>query len=216
MNWSEIAWQEAIPVYEKIVKMPFLMELSEGSLPVEKFRFYIQQDSCYLEHFGRTLAMIGAKANNIDDALTFMQFAANAIIVEKALHASYFHQLNISDERIIEPACHHYIHFLKSTAAYDPVEVAMAAVLPCFWIYKKVGDHIYTHQAGSHNPYQQWIDAYAGEEFEKIVTSAIEVCDNAASQSTNAVRDAMTNAFLTACKLEYDFWDAAYTLRRFN
>jgi thiaminase/transcriptional activator TenA len=45
------------------------------------------------------------------------------------------------------------------------VEVTMASVLPCFWIYKKVGDHIYQQQNKQNNPYQTWIDTYAGEEF---------------------------------------------------
>lgn len=216
MNWSDQAWQSATPVYDRILQMPFLDELGKGTLPLEKFRFYIQQDSCYLEHFGRTLATIGAKAINLEDALSFIQFAANAIIVEKALHASYFRQFNIDDERKIEPACHHYIHFLKSTAAFEPVEVAMAAVLPCFWVYKKVGDHIYTNQSGSQNPYKEWIETYAGEEFNKVVGSAIAICDNAASQVSNSIRDTMTHAFITACRLEYDFWDAAYNLRKFS
>ena len=46
----------------------------------------------------------------------------------------------------MQPVCHHYVHFLKSTAALDAVEIAMAAVLPCFWIYQKVGDYIYDNK----------------------------------------------------------------------
>lgn len=216
MNWSEQVWKEALPVYDKMLSMPFLDELSKGSLPLEKFRFYMMQDSCYLEHFGRTLSLIGSKAHDIDDALTFMQFAANAIIVERSLHESYFKQFNVEGERIIEPACHHYIHFLRSTAAMDPVEVAMAAVLPCFWVYKKIGDHLYSNQSGIDNPYKRWIDTYAGEEFGEAVATAIRICDKAASQTTPTIRRQMTETFITACRLEYDFWDAAYTLRRFN
>ena len=80
------------------------------------------------------------------NTLAFLQFAENAIIVENALHESYFEEFGISEKAIIQPACHHYIHFLKSTAALENLEVAMAAILPCFWIYKKVGDYIYENQ----------------------------------------------------------------------
>ena len=62
MNWSENAWKTIEEKYASILKMPFITELTNGSLPKEKFRFYMAQDSLYLEHFGRTLALIGAKA----------------------------------------------------------------------------------------------------------------------------------------------------------
>jgi thiaminase/transcriptional activator TenA len=213
MNWSEQAWQEIAPIYKNILQMPFITQLMDGTLDIEKFQFYMAQDSAYLEHFGRALAVVGAKAQDIQDALTFMHFGANAIIVENALHESYFKDFGLTERGEIQPACHHYIHFLKSTAALDAVEVGMAALLPCFWIYKEVGDYIYSAKSHQDNPYQKWIETYAGEEFGNEVKKAIAICDRIASQTTPAVRSRMTEAFVTAARLEYDFWDAAYILR---
>jgi thiaminase/transcriptional activator TenA len=143
MKWSEHTWQTIKDLYQSILKMPFIKELSEGSLPQEKFRFYMAQDSLYLEHFGRTLSLIAAKITDLQDVLAFMRFAENAIVVENALHESYFKDFGLNDKGILQPACHHYIHFLRSTAALESVEIAVAAVLPCFWIYREVGDYIY-------------------------------------------------------------------------
>jgi thiaminase/transcriptional activator TenA len=214
MNWSTKAWQAIESIYANVIEMPFITELTEGSLPLEKFQFYLQQDSRYLDHFGRALSLIGARANDLQDALAFMRFAEGAIVVENALHGSYFEMFGITGTADIEPACHHYIHFLKSTAALDSVEVAMAAVLPCFWIYKKVGDHIYSNQTSAENPYRKWIDTYAGEEFGELVNRAIAICDNAAATCTEAQQQKMIDAFVTASRLEFDFWDGAYRLRR--
>jgi thiaminase/transcriptional activator TenA len=216
MNWSDKAWSAIESIYANIIEMPFITELTEGSLPLEKFQFYIAQDSRYLDHFGRALSLIGARANDLQDALAFIRFAEGAIVVENALHGSYFETFGITSAGNIEPACHHYIHFLKSTAALESVEVAMAAVLPCFWIYKKVGDHIYSNQTNETNPYRKWIDTYAGEEFGELVNRAISICDNAASKCTEAQQQAMINAFETASRLEFDFWDAAYRLRKWS
>lgn len=214
MKWSEQAWESIRPVYNAIIRMPFITEMTDGTLPLEKFRFYMQQDACYLEHFARTLSLISARAVAIDDVLTFIRFSENAIVVENALHASYFNDFGISGRVKPEPACHHYIHFLKSVAALEAVETAMAAVLPCFWIYKKVGDHIYATQHASNNPYKKWIDTYAGEEFGEAVKLAISLCDKAADATTEAGSSAMTEAFISASRLEFDFWDGAYKLRR--
>lgn len=213
MKWSEQAWKTNEKNYERILKMPFIEELANGSLLKEKFQFYIAQDSFYLEHFGRTLALIGAKAYDIQDALAYMRFAKTAIVVENALHESYFKDFGVIDKGIIQPTCHHYIHFLRSTGALDPVEVAMAATLPCFWIYKKVGDHIYKNQQTSNNPYKRWIDTYGGDEFAVAVQNAITVCDKVAENTTSKLRKRMTEAFITASQMEYYFWDAAYNLK---
>jgi len=213
MNWSEQTWKASEPFYDAILQMPFITELSCGALDMKKFQFYIAQDSLYLEHFGRSLALIGAKAHDIGDTLAYIRFAETAIVVENALHESYFLDYNVHDKGTIQPACHHYIHFLRSTAALDPVEVAMAASLPCFWIYKKVGDHIYNSRRFPGNPYQKWIDTYGGEEFTVAVRNAIAICDRAAAQTTPEIRRKMTEAFVTASRMEYHFWEAAYDFK---
>lgn len=216
MKWSEQTWEKIDTTYKGILNMPFVQELANGTLPKNKFQFYMAQDSLYLEHFGRALALIGAKSYDIGDALAYIRFAEGAIVVENALHESYFQDFGVTDKGTIQPACHHYTHFLKSTAALDPVEVALAATLPCFWIYKKVGDHIYKEQQIANNPYQRWIDTYGGEEFSNSVQRAIMICDLAAERSTPGIRTRMTEAFILASHLEYHFWDAAYTERTWN
>lgn len=213
-SWSAEAWQQIIPVYDDITAMPFITELSDGSLPVEKFRFYMAQDSGYLEHFGKALSLIAARAADTQDILAFIRFAEGAIVVEQALHQFYFTEFGVPERGPIEPACHHYIHYLKSTAALEQVEIAMAAVLPCFWIYKEVGDHICSLNPAPDNPYRKWIDTYAGEAFGLLVQQAIAICDAAAERCTPAQRQAMTQAFITASRLEWAFWDGAYGLRR--
>ncbi|MFC7522898.1 thiaminase II [Parapedobacter sp. GCM10030251] len=214
MTWSEQAWRAIEPIYQSIIGMPFLTELREGTLPMEKFQFYMAQDSGYLAHFGRALALIGTRAADNDDALAFMRFGANAIIVESALHESYFRDFGVVERGVLEPGCHHYVHYLKSVAALEPVEVAMAAVLPCFWIYKEVGDYTYAHQKTHDNPYRRWIETYAGEDFAESVQQAISRCNRAAGATTDRMRAQMIEAFVTASRLEYRFWDSAYRLAR--
>lgn len=210
MSWSTEAWAAAAPIYQAILQLPFVQELRAGTLDRNRFQFYLAQDSHYLAHFGRALALLGARAPALADALAFVRFAEGAVVVENALHQSYFQTYGVTDTGQPEPACHHYLHFLRSTAALEAVETGMAAVLPCFWIYQEVGTHIYRTQEHPSNPYQQWIDTYAGEEFGRLVRQAIDICDRAAAQATPAQRAAMTTAFVTASRLEWQFWDAAY------
>ena len=212
MNWTDHAWQSIQPLFQEILEMPFIQELKDGTLPLEKFQFYMLQDAKYLEHYGRALAALGSKAADNKMALDFFEFGKNALVVESALHEAYFEQFGLQahQEITIEPICHHYIHFLKSTVAFDSVEVATAAILPCFWIYKEVGDHILETQNSSNNPYKNWIDTYSGDEFAEGVKLAIAYTDVMAENSTEEKRKLMLAAFKTASKLEFMFWDAAY------
>ena len=214
MKWSNTAWHEALPVYNAITAMPFIKELATGTLDLEKFKYYMQQDAHYLEYFARTLSVIAAKVPDVNTMLDFVRFAEGAIVVERALHDGYFKQYGVADRAPISPTCHHYVHFMQSMAYGADVAVAMATVLPCFWIYKKVGDHILQHQSENENPYADWIATYAGEEFGGIVDKAIALCDAAAANATPTQQLAMTAAFVTACRLEFAFWDSAYRLEK--
>jgi thiaminase/transcriptional activator TenA len=212
MKWTEKTWKHSEYIYDKIVQMPFIQELITGELDIEKFKFYIAQDSNYLEHFSRTLSLIAARVHDEAHVLQFIQFAEGAIVVEHALHASYFKEFGIPEKISSSPSCHHYISYMTSQAALAPVEVAIATILPCFWIYKKVGDFIYQQKQVEGNPYKNWINTYAGEEFGVLVEQALEISNEVAIQCTETQQARMTDAFEKACYLEWKFWDSAWYL----
>jgi len=214
MSWTKHAWQEASSIYRQILEMPYIHALMQGSLEPEKFKFYIAQDARYLEQYARALAIIGARLSHKGHVLQFIRFAEGAIVVESALHAGYFDKLDIAAHPSMSPVCHHYTSYLLATAATAPVEVALAAILPCFWIYKEAGDYILLHQNKHNNPYQTWIDTYAGEEFGILVDKAIAICDEVASQCTPQQQNSMTEAFVKSTKLEWMFWDSAWRLEQ--
>ncbi|KAA6430411.1 thiaminase II [Dyadobacter flavalbus] len=215
MKFTDQLWTEALPIYEKIKLHPFNQELKNGTLPVEKFKFYILQDSLYLADFARALATAGTRAGTSNELLDFLQFAQNAILVERALHLSYFKEYDIPYEGKKAPGCFAYTSYLMAVSAFESYEVAVAALLPCFWIYKKIGDYIYESQV-SPNPYQNWIDAYAGEDFAHSVEKALTICNTLAETASEKTRKQMTEAYLTASRLEYVFWDSAYRLEKWE
>lgn len=210
MKWSEKAWQSIEPVYGKILELPFIKELISGTLPKEIFRFYIRQDAAYLSDYGKVLTGIASKLHNPGHVESFIYFASSTMKVERELHRSFVKESGSNESVEPSPSCLLYTSFLQKQQAFASIEVALAAVLPCFWIYKEVGDYILKHQVKDNNPYQSWIDTYGGEEFERSVVSAIAICDEVAEQCTEEQREAMTKAFVTSSKLEWLFWDSAY------
>jgi thiaminase/transcriptional activator TenA len=61
--------------------------------------------------------------------------------------------------------------------------------------------------------FDAWIDMYAGEVFEQRVNEYIQLVDAACSTASSDTFNEMSNHFITACKLEYMFWDQALALK---
>jgi len=216
MKWSEQAWESVKPIYNKILTMPFNTELSNGTLPKEKFIFYLAQDAYYLLEFGRTLSTISGRMQDAELVMAFAGFSTGAIFAERSLHESYFVEFGLPNKVEPSPATLLYTNYILSQAAYASVEVAAAAVLPCFWIYKAVGDHIFAQQTGDQNPYKRWIDMYAGLEFAAAVEKAITITDQLAEGANAATQQKMLSAFEMATRLEWMFWDSAYELEKWK
>ncbi|MGQ4273710.1 thiaminase II [Terrihabitans sp. B22-R8] len=217
MPFSTDAWAANAALYETIRTMPFNEALAAGTLPEASFRHYMVQDAHYLIAFGRALAVAAAKADDPDGIVQFAEAAKVAIIVERALHADYFRQFGVTVEDFaaaeLTPACHHYTSYLKATAWAEPYPVALAALLPCFWIYAEIGRDILT-RAASPNPYSAWIDTYSGEEFHEAVRGVIATTDRVAASASPQIVADMHEAFTRATQLEWMFWDSAWNLGR--
>lgn len=213
MKWSEEAWGANAPVYEAVINLPFIKELMNGELAQEKFHFYLQQDAHYLAEYGKILAAIAGKLDRKEWREAFLKFASDTVSVEQALHQFY---LKEDKHKATEPSptCALYTGHLYQQLAGASIEEALAAVLPCFWVYQKVGDHILAHQSQTNNPYQAWINTYGGEDFALAVNKAIAICDAAAADTTPARRKQMTRAFGLAFKMEWMFWNSAWNLEQ--
>lgn len=214
MNFTEELWQSSLSVYDEILRHPFIGELTNGSLARERFAFYMQQDALYLRDFSRALALTGARAPARASVRAYLEFANSAIAVEHVLHEKYLADFSITADVEKAPACFAYTQYLLATATTASYPEAVAALLPCFWIYREVGREIVqrAQQSLADNLYARWIETYAGESFNQSVIRAIDIADQVASQATSDERRAMLGAFQRSSRLEWMFWDSAYRL----
>lgn len=217
MSFTEQTWQRHLPLYEAIRDMPFNRALADGSLAPERFRHYMLQDAHYLVAYGRALALAAAKADHPDAIVQFAEGAREAVVVERSLHEGFMRRFGIDAATFaatpLSPACHHYTSYLQSVAWGAPYPVLLAALLPCFWIYAELGRHTLANCAAD-NPYRDWIDTYAGEPFNSAVRAVIATIDRVAGGVDPATREQMHQAYATAARLEWMFWDSAWRLEK--
>ena len=211
-RFSSLVFAMVGPILESIYRHPFTTGLAKGTLPRDQFLYYMQQDSLYLVDFARALALAGAKAHATQDIAMLLHFAEQAVVSERELHTFYFKQFHVTPAQEKAPACFAYTAHLLERASMGTPGEAMAALLPCFWIYRDVGKHI-LKQAKPDNPYMKWIETYACKEFSVLVDKAVELTDRFAENAGERVRSRMTDAFIASSRMEYCFWDDAAKLK---
>lgn len=213
-DFCTAVWARATRLRAAVHAHPFNTQLRDGTLGREAFARYMIQDTLYLQGYARVLALGAARAPGADEVLEFARAAEVAIVVERALHASYLGRFGI-DPRAAEtaamtPACEAYVNFMLATAVTGSFGELAAAVLPCFWLYQDVGTTI-ARTSAPDNFYQAWIDTYADTSFAEA-TARMQAIVNAAAAAAGArERERMTAAFLRCAQHEWMFWDAAYT-----
>ncbi len=206
-------WESIIPTYEAIQEHPFMNGLTSGDLDHKTFVYYIIQDTLYIRDYARALALLAVKAPQDDTIMLFSEHARACIEIERGLHESIFEEVGITEEMVeatsMAPTCRAYTSYLLAVAYGRPYAEALAAVLPCYWIYWEVGKVL--AKMGSAEPlYQRWIDAYGAESFGETVQAVLDLTNETATKETEETRSAMIRHFVTTSRYEWMFWDMGY------
>jgi thiaminase (transcriptional activator TenA) len=217
VTFTKELWDGITPIYAAILRHPFVAGLTDGALPREAFRFYAIQDALYLREFARALSLAAAHAPEDDWIVMFDEHAAGALKVERALHESFFSEWGLSREAVLAtplaPTNLAYTSYLLAVSHAAPFHEAVAALLPCYWIYWEVGKEL--ERAGSADPlYAKWIGTYASDEFGGVVRAVLAATDSIAARLGAAELEAMHRHFVTTSRYEWMFWDMGYRQER--
>lgn len=209
-SWSKEVWKKSSRIYNAILDLDFLKELSEGKLDKDIFARYIAQDELYLKNYYHQMNMLADLMEDKKDRDLFLSFAQSGMEGEKAMHDMLIEQYGI--ETRVDPSkvtSDYNSHICEGIATGNPC-IALAAVLPCMWIYNEVGLHILKHSNLEGNPYKEWILEYGQEEFTTGVNQVLEMIDGWADKADIQTRKKMDYYYLKAALYEYAFWDYGY------
>ncbi|MCH8987651.1 MAG: thiaminase II [Chloroflexi bacterium] len=203
------------PIRQAILAHPFVTGVGDGTLPVEKFKYYVAQDYAYLVDYSRALALASARAPRLDDMSWFAGLLDETLNVEMALHRSYCEEFGISarelEATVASPTTVAYTSFLLKTAHQGSFGELVASLLPCQWGYWEIGDHLAKRGLPQNAPlYAKWIEMYTSEEFAALAHHIRDMAGRIGDEAGPAERDAMGQAYLTSVRLEHQFWDMAY------
>lgn len=208
----------AVPVWEACLRHPFVTGIGDGTLDMEKFRYFMLQDYLYLFDYARVFALGVVKAR---DPELMRVFAANVDAIlggEMKIHRAYMKRLDITEEQVfsVKPALANlsYTNYMLSVAHVGtPMEI-VASILACSWSYAEIGQALSAIPGAAEHPfYGEWIRGYASEEYTATNQALIELMDTLAADATEAQLAYLTDVFVNCSRYELGFWDMAWEVQ---
>ena len=219
---SDAFRQESTSIWAALHAHPFITELAEGSLPLDKFRFFLEQDILYLEEYARCLAMGAAKSRNEAELQYFASDLTKVIEAEIPNNRALLDQVIElgADDRGGSlgkaPANVAYTSYMHSLAMRGgPLEI-LASLLPCSWSYAEIALALKDRTELTHPVYGGWIAYFSEPEYLEVVAGMRRDFDTlVAEEATNETRRReVAEIFATSSRLERSFWEMAYTLEQ--
>src|SRR5574342_1231983 len=87
-------------IWRAIYGHAFLRELHAGTLPMNRFTYFILQDYVYLLDFAQVLCHGGAKSPDLETLELFARHALGAVEVERGFHASFGKAFGLSQKEL--------------------------------------------------------------------------------------------------------------------
>ena len=191
---------------------PFVQRLGDGSLPLAAFQHYLIQDYLFLIHFARAKALAVVKGESLA-AMRSKAAAVLAILDETLLHLKYCAEWGLSEKQVtLVPETMEtvsYTRWVMDRGMHGDILDLEIALVPCTVGYGEVARRIMADTARmvSGNPYQSWIESYAGEGYQNMAEAAAHRIDALGESHGGEARFAsLLRDFSMAARLEQRFW----------
>lgn len=208
--------QKADKIWEAGYNHPFVQGIGKGTLEKDKFQYYLLQDYLYLLQYSKVYAFGVVKAQD-EKMMAYFAGMQNTILNgEMSMHRSYMKEWGITQEQIenVEASLGNlsYTSFLLSTAATGDVLSILVATLPCTWTYYDYAARLKETYGKLKimNPYQQWINNYAQEEYGELCKQYANMIDKLAANKTPEELKALEDIFIAGMRYEVLFWETGY------
>ena len=215
MSYIDDLERKALPIRKAILHHPFIRGIGNGSLDVERFKFYVKQDYVYLIDYSRVIALASVRAPDLKTMGWFARLLHETLNTEMALHRSYCAEFNISSSDLEQtraaPTTAAYNHFLLNTAHQGSYAELVAAFLPCQWGYWEIGDYLASKGYPDNAPlYAKWIRMYADPQFKVLADWVRSLAEHMTTKLGTKELARVGESYLTSLRYEYMFWDMAY------
>ncbi len=200
-------------LWEKMVTHPFITEMGDGTLPVEKFRTYFLQDYVFVNDLVSMIALGMAKAPDFTAAEQLNKFLAGFLDAENDLFVRFFKEIGASEEQYTSasasPTTQAFGDFLMRTGLGGTFDDIITILYVTEGTYLDWGTRFINEGKNPSNPvYREWIELHGPEVLGNLVGWMGDYLDGLDLRER---RPHIDRIFLTALRYEYLFWESAYS-----
>lgn len=218
MKLSERIYAHAKELWPQYLCHPFVTEMANGTLPTEKFRYYMLQDYLYLKDYVKIFAAIIQKADDFE-LLCFLSEEMSETIQETVrTHVPYMKRLGITEEEIRNARPHidnsAYSHYMLCEAQMGDVLTGLVTLLNCSWSYAYIAEQIVKlhPEALRGEKYGSWFSGYISEEYRKTNQALIDRIDALGTEIDEEKAEHFCEIFEKCFLFDLRFWDLVYTM----
>lgn len=192
----------------------FVRGIADGSLPEACFRHYLVQDYLFLIHFARAYALAAYKSETLEDIGIAMRACAAIVDTEMGLHVKFCAAWGLTEAEMAAteeaPVTLAYTRYVLERGLAGDLLDLQIALAPCVLGYAEIGLTLAQDPGTKRNdnPYGDWIDMYAGDEYQDVAREAAAFIEALAHRrGADARLDTLRKTFGDATRLEIAFWD---------
>jgi thiaminase (transcriptional activator TenA) len=215
-RFTERLRQKAGGIWEAQHQHPFVRGIGDGTLSLERFKFWLRQDYVFLIEYARLLALAAARSPELETMNRFATLLKETVETEMNLHRAYAAEFGISREELEQelpaPTPRGYADFLLRVAATGDFAELAAALLPCMWAFSEIGQRLAAQPVPSDKRYAKWIEMYSSREFAGLAQWCRDLLDRLAAGLPERDLRKLEAAFLTSSRYEWQFWEMAWKM----
>ncbi len=216
MTFSERLINLAEPYIQAETLKPFLQEMLIGTLPLEKYQYYMKVDYPYLFNFSQILALGVYKTEDLE-SMQVLVHLLDGNTKEMVHHESNVASFGITPEELLKqemgPVKYSYTRHEMAIGQKGLLGELLAALMPCLWGYAEIACRLINQKPiKPENPYKDWFDFYTSEDFIDLGRGAFNLINRLAKKYSESQLNQIENSYLKSCYFEVICWDAYYSM----
>ncbi|MED2799760.1 transcriptional regulator [Bacillus thuringiensis] len=214
MSFMKETVNRTLPIWDACVETPFLQELKEGTLPMEKFKQFLIQDSIYLKHNARVYGKAIYHSTSLRDIQLYYSILSFIDEAETSIRLSYLKKFGLTDDDIHHmtplPENQNCIDFILSIAEEGNIGKILMTVMPCLLSYSYIFRKLASEPGVQQSKYWDFIVEYTDEGYASNCVSWCSFVDEKCDDLPAHEKAKLAVIFEKVSLLELDFWHMAY------
>src|SRR3990167_1437186 len=200
----------------RIYAHPFNQALYNGTLPIHSFYNFLEQDKPYLNQFSKSLLCLAKRVTHIQHRHMLMQLSHYILNTEAKMHDKYLLannpmtffsrvKYNNTPNKVVTA----YLWHIHRATEIESIPVAIASLIPCFYIYSSLGLYMQQQGVDPNNIYRHWIESYSNPSFLTATQSIITILNELTAHGIDNVHSShIMNVFIKSVLFEIALWDS--------